>query len=78
MAAMMAATAMPVFADAPANEHNCFGHTNSAIVPDIVDHGEQGVRTRDEAQAGHGAKVCDAALHLLPTAATTHGLRSSA
>jgi hypothetical protein len=52
MAAMMVATAMPLFADAPPNAHNCLGAGLSSATPESSSHGQTGFRTKSNSQTG--------------------------
>ena len=51
MAAMMVATAMPLFADPPPNEHNC-GGLGSYGAPEYQNRGQPAQRTKPAALAG--------------------------
>ncbi len=53
MAAMMVAMAIPLFADAPPNAHNCRGTSGSTFAPEQQNHGQTGQAVSSEAQAGN-------------------------
>jgi Ni/Co efflux regulator RcnB len=52
MAAMMVASAMPAFADANLNAHNCEGSAISGFVPRAVQKGRQADYASNQAQSG--------------------------
>ena len=52
MAAMMVASAMPAFADANLNAHNCEGSAISGFVPRAVQKGRQADYASKQAQSG--------------------------
>ena len=57
MAAMVVATAVPAFADANPNAHNCQGSAVSGAVPQNTQGGVQGSRVSGQAQSGLRAET---------------------
>jgi hypothetical protein len=50
--ALVTAAAVPAFAEAGPNDHNCEGSVNSEFTPQVVNHGQEGDPTSTRATEG--------------------------